>query len=43
MGVYLLCLRSTTARSGQLPHMMASIRITITNVPVLTTGGLTTN
>ena len=39
----LLCLRSTTARSGQLAHITTSIRITITKVPVLTAGGDTIN
>ena len=39
-GWYWLCLSSRTARSGQLAHMMASMRITITNTLVLITGGL---
>lgn len=39
----LLCLSKTTARSGQLAHMMDSILITMTNVLVLMTEGLTTS
>ena len=40
---HLLCLRRTTARSGQLAHMTTSILMTITNVGVEITGGATTN
>ena len=39
----LLFFKSCTAMYGQLAHMTANIRRTATNVPVLTTGGLTIN
>lgn len=37
----LLCFNKSTARSGQLAHIVANIRMTITKVPVLIRGGLT--
>lgn len=39
----LLFFNNSTAMYGQLAHIRASMRSTATNVPVLTTGGVTTN
>ena len=41
--VFILCLRSSTARSGQLVQSRTSMRTTVTNIAVLSRHGIETN